>query len=209
MKKKLNVFDKLKWKGDEAIADGSDIVDLVQDNPDLFEEVGGKQGVGIYLAEDGNYVYIVHFFYGDTAFSDWEHSAKLYRVDQETEQFCEDYKVYHTRHYKIVDGWEICRWSSSWVFNFNRLYFLDDSWRKRCRNPIVYREQAAIHELLNMLINTPRDYGYYFSKTHKHDQPKELDNLEFQVIYSTPGPSDRDWETYSIVHGLLLVLDIL
>jgi len=32
----------------------------------------------------------------------------------------------------------------------------------------------------------PGEYGYYFSETHEHDEPEELEDFEYKTVYYTP-----------------------
>lgn len=79
MTKEFNVFEVFAWEQDEAMADPHDIATVINTNAERFEEIGGKNGIGIMFAEDDNYTYIVHYFYDDTAKSNFQHSATLYR----------------------------------------------------------------------------------------------------------------------------------
>jgi|TARA_R110001583_G_scaffold2282_1_gene16817 hypothetical protein len=76
----MNVFEGFAWEHDEATADPYEIATVINNNTERFEEIGGKNGIGIMFAEDDNYTYIVHYFYDDTAKNDFQHSANLYRV---------------------------------------------------------------------------------------------------------------------------------
>jgi len=50
--------------------------------------------------------------------------------------------------------------------------------------PLIYKEQVVIHDLLKLFITD--EYGYYFSETHEHERPEELDSLEYKRLYYTP-----------------------
>ena len=67
MNKKFNLFEVFAWEHDEAMADPYDIATVINNNIERFEEIGGKNGVGVMFAEDDNYTYIVHYFHDDTA----------------------------------------------------------------------------------------------------------------------------------------------
>ena len=75
----FNLFEVFAWEHDEAMSAPYDIATVINNNTERFEEIGGKNGIGIMFAEDNNYTYIVHYFYDDTAKSNFQHSANLYR----------------------------------------------------------------------------------------------------------------------------------
>ena len=78
MNVEYNLFNVFTWENDEAMSDPYDIATVINNNTERFEEIGGKNGIGIMFAEDNNYTYIVHYFYDDTAKSNFQHSANLY-----------------------------------------------------------------------------------------------------------------------------------
>ena len=88
MNNEFNLFEVFAWEHDEAMADPYDIATVISNNTERFEEIGGKNGIGVMFAEDDNYTYIVHYFYDDTALyknTHGLHSANLYREQKNYE----------------------------------------------------------------------------------------------------------------------------
>ena len=83
---------------------------------------------------------------------------------------------------KIIDGWEICKPNAKGLYAFHALSYLDNEFKDE--HPLIYQEQKLIIDMLKLFIT--EHYGYYFSETHEHDRPKELDDLEYKRLYYTP-----------------------
>ena len=81
----------------------------------------------------------------------------------------------------IENGWEIIPDS---VEVIHALSYLDSEFKDDF--PLIYKEQKLILDMLKLFITG--EYGYYFSETHEHERPEELDNLEWKRVYNTPLP---------------------
>ena len=57
------------------------IATIVNNNTEHFKELGGINGTGIMVAQDEEYSYIVHYYYDDTAKSDFSHTADIFRQE--------------------------------------------------------------------------------------------------------------------------------
>ena len=83
---------------------------------------------------------------------------------------------------QIKDGWEITPSNiAGGPFQKDRKY-LEEEFKEDW--PLVYKEQLLIYDLLKLLITG--DCGYYFNEIHEHEQPEELNNLEWKRVYHTP-----------------------
>ena len=76
----------------------------------------------------------------------------------------------------IKDGWEIIPADSKTGL------FMKENWMYN-EGP-AKQEQDILHDMLKLFI--PGEYGYYFSETHEHDEPEELEDFEYKTVYYTP-----------------------
>ena len=75
--------NKFNWQDDRATDDAYYISDTLNNYMDEFKELGAINGIGIWVYEDKTYTYVAHYFYDDTAKSDFRHSANLYRIEKD------------------------------------------------------------------------------------------------------------------------------
>ena len=66
----------------QSMDNGENIATIVNNNIEHFKEIGGINGTGIMVAEDDEYSYIVHYYYDDTAKSDFKHMADVFRSEK-------------------------------------------------------------------------------------------------------------------------------
>ena len=85
---------------------------------------------------------------------------------------------------KIVNGWEVCEPKSERLYAFGDDEYFEENFKEDY--PLIYKEQRIIQDMLKLII--PADYDYYFSETHTHERPEELDDLKYNRVYYTPLP---------------------
>jgi hypothetical protein len=81
LNKLFNSWEEIPNDIYQSMDDGVSIATTVNNNIERFKELGGINGTGIMVAEDEEYAYIVHYYYGDTAKSDFNHMADIFRQE--------------------------------------------------------------------------------------------------------------------------------
>jgi len=84
LNKLFNSWEEIPNNIYQSLDDGVSIATTVNNNIERFKELGGINGIGIMVAEDEEYAYIVHYYYGDTAKSDFNHMADIFRSEKIT-----------------------------------------------------------------------------------------------------------------------------
>lgn len=78
----FNCWEEIPNNVYQSMDDGVSIATIVNNNIEHFEELGGIGGIGIMVAQDEKYNYIVHYYYDDTAKSEFTHMADIFRSEK-------------------------------------------------------------------------------------------------------------------------------
>tara|TARA_R110000824_G_scaffold134441_1_gene297439 strand:+ start:111 stop:530 length:420 start_codon:yes stop_codon:yes gene_type:complete len=96
---------------------------------------------------------------------------------------------------KIINGWEMCEPKSERLYAFGDDEYFEENFKEDY--PLLYKEQRIIQDMLKLFISG--EYGYYFSETHEHERPEELDDLEYNRVYYTPLPLYYETGEYNCI----------